>query len=228
MSGVDAATCAAHALRIIGRRSSLFTRVALMFAEELGTTYELDPVWDMTVDDPALYGGNPALKLPSLRRGESLLFGAQNICRAFAEISGPTLRILWPEQLRDDLYRNAQELVWHAMGAQVQLAFGTIVAKLPAENVYFAKSRAGLDNSLHWLDRHATQIIGSLPARDISLLEVSLFCLLEHLVFRATLPVAPYPALVRFSDEFAARPSAQRTRYRFDAPASGPTPSSST
>ena len=227
MSYVDSATPPAHALRIIGRRSSLFTRVPLMFAEELGIGYEIEPVYDMTATDTALYGGNPALKLPSLRRGESLLFGAQNICRALAEISGPTLRILWPEQLRDDLSRNAQELVWHAMGAQVQLVFGTMVAKLPADNVYFAKSRAGLDNSLHWLDRHVTQVIGLLPGRDISLLEVSLFCLLEHLVFRATLPTAPYPALVRFSDGFAARPSAQRTRYRFDAPASGPALSSS-
>src|SRR5580658_2185411 len=147
MSYVDSAPTPDRVLRIIGRRSSLFTRVPLVFAEELGLGYEIEPVYDMTGTDPALYGGNPALKLPSLRRGESLLFGAQNICRALAEISGPTLRILWPEQLCDDLYRNAQELVWHAMGAQVQLAFGTIVAKLPAENVYFAKSRAGLDNS---------------------------------------------------------------------------------
>jgi glutathione S-transferase len=192
-----------------------------MFAEELGIAYELEPIYDMTVIDPGVYGGNPALKLPSLRRGESLLFGAQNICRALAEHSGPTLRILWPEALRDDLSRNAQELVWHAMGAQVQLVFGTMVAKLPADNVYFAKSRAGLEHSLHWLDQHATQILGSLPARDLSLLEVSLFCLLEHLAFRVTVPLAPYRALIGFSETFSARPSAQHTRYRFDAPASG-------
>jgi glutathione S-transferase len=220
MSSVDVATGAAQALRIIGRRSSLFTRVALMFAEELGIAYELEPVWDMTVDDPALYGGNPALKLPSLRRGDASLFGAQNICRALADISGPSQRILWPEQLHDDLSRNAHELVWHCMGAQVQLVFGTMVAKLPADNVYFAKSRAGLENSLHWLERHVSQILDSLPARDLSLLEVSWFCLLEHLVFRATLPLAPYPALAGFSQNFAARLSAQRTRYRFDAAAS--------
>jgi glutathione S-transferase len=221
MGSVFAATSAVHALRIIGRRSSLFTRVALIFAEELGIAYELEPVWDMTVDDPALYGGNPALKLPSLRRGDTSLFGAQNICRALAEISGPTQRIVWPEELHDDLSRNAHELVQHCMGAQVQLVFGTMVAKLPADNVYFAKSRAGFDHSLHWLERHATQVLDSLPARDLSLLEVSLFCLLEHMVFRATLPLAPYPALAGFSQSFAARPSAQRTRYRFDAAASG-------
>ena len=221
MCGKVAATRAASALRIIGRRSSLFTRVALVFAEELGIAYELEPIHDMTVADPSAYGGNPALKLPILSRGDSSLFGAQNICRALAEISGPTRRILWPEALRDDLSRNAQELVWHCMSAQVQLVFGTVVAKLPAENIYFTKGRAGLDHSLQWLDRHAKQILDSLPAHDLSLLEVSLFCLLEHLVFRATLPLAPYPALGAFSDTFAARPSAQRTRYRFDAAASG-------
>ncbi len=106
MSGVVAATGAAFAVRIIGRRSSLFTRVALMFAEELGISYELEPIYDMTAADSSAYGANPALKLPNLRRGES---------------------------------------------------------------------------SLHWLDQHAKQVLDSLPAHDLSLLEVSLFCLLEHL-----------------------------------------------
>lgn len=221
MSSADSVRDSAGAVRIIGRSSSLFTRVPRMFAEELGIPYLLEPIYDMTATDPAVYGGNPALKLPSLRRGESVLFGAHNISVALAEMSVAPLRIVWPEQLRDDLSRNAQELVWHSMGAQVQLAFGTLVAKLPADNIYFAKGRAGLDNSLRWLDRQAVQILSSLPARDISLLEVSLFCLVEHLLFRATLPVAPYPALLAFSQTFGARPSALRTPYRFDAPPSG-------
>lgn len=208
------------AVCIIGRSSSLFTRVPLIFAEELGIRYEFVPIYDMTATDPQVYGGNPALKLPGLRRGQSLLFGAQNICRALAELSTAPLRIVWPEDLRDDLSRNAQELVWHAMGAQVQLVFGTIIGKLPADNVYFAKSRAGFEGSLRWLDRHAAEILGTLPPRDISLFEVSLFCLIEHLAFRGTLPVEPFASLVRFSEEYAARRSAQRTAYRFDASAS--------
>jgi len=221
MSYADSGTGSVDVVRILGRSSSLFTRVPRIFAEELGIRYVLEPIYDMTATDPAAYGGNPALKLPSLRRGESLLFGAHNICLALAEMSAAPRRIVWPEQLRDDLSRNAHELVWHAMGAQVQLVFGTVVAKLPADNVYFAKGRAGLDNSLRWLDRHAIQIMSSLPARDISLLEVSLFCLVEHLMFRATLPLAPYPALLAFREAFGARPSALQTQYQFDAPASG-------
>jgi hypothetical protein len=65
------------------------------------------------------------------------------------------------------------------------------------------------------------EILGALPARDISLFEVSLFCLIEHLAFRDTLPVAPYPALLRFCERFAVRPSAQHTVYRFDASPAG-------
>jgi glutathione S-transferase len=193
----------------------------LIFAEELGIRYQLDPIQDMTATDPRVYGGSPALKLPSLRRGESLLFGAQNICRALAEMSTTPLRVVWPEELRDDLSRNAHELIWHAMGAQVQLVFGTLIGQLPADNVYFAKGRAGFEGSLLWLERHAAEILGTLPPRDLSLFEVSLFCLIAHLSFRATVPIEPYPALVNFSEHFAARPSAQRTVYRFDAPAAG-------
>jgi Glutathione S-transferase, N-terminal domain len=217
MNSIDAGRHLAAPIRILGRSSSLFTRVPLIFAEELGIRYELEPIYDMTDMDPKVYGGNPALKLPSLRRGESLLFGSQNICRALAELSRPAARIAWPEDLRDDLSRNAHELVWHALSAQVQLVFGTIVAKLPADNVYFAKSRAGFESSLRWLDQHAAEILGALPARDLSLFEVSLFCLIEHIAFRESLPVAPYRALLRFSEGFAARASAQHTAYRFDA-----------
>jgi hypothetical protein len=51
-------------------------------------------------------------------------------------------------------------------------------------------------------------------------LEVSLFCLIEHLEFRVTVPVDPYSRLVQFAREFARKPAAQRTAYRFDTPPS--------
>ena len=204
--------------QIIGRSSSLFTRVPLVFAHELRIAVELVVVHDMTLVDPAAYAGNPALKLPTLRRPDGgLVFGAENICRALVDSAGASARIVWPEQLRDDVSRNAQELVWHAMAAQVQLVFGTVVGQLPAENVYFAKGRAGLEGALRWLDQNLDAALAALPSsRDLSLLEVTLFCLIEHLTFRATLPVEPYPSLVRFARAYAERPSARQTDYRFD------------
>ena len=207
------------ALQIVGRSSSLFTRLPLIFAEELVVPYELVPIYDMTALGPEVYAGNPALKLPILRMQGTALFGALNICRAIDERAGRPARIVWPEELRSALSRNAQELVWHAMAAQVQLVFGTLVGKLPADNVYFTKARAGLEGSLQWLDAHVTDVMSELPApRGLSVFEVSLFCLVDHLVFRKTLSVEQYPSLVRFTHAFAERASAKRTAYRFDTP----------
>lgn len=103
------------------------------------------------------------------------------------------------------------------MAAQVQLVFGTIVGKLPAENVYFAKGRAGFEGALKWLDAHLDEALRLLPSpRTLSVFEVTLFCLMEHLTFRGTLSPEPYPALVRFTREFGTRASARATAYRFD------------
>jgi glutathione S-transferase len=207
------------AVQIIGRSSSHFTRLPRFFAEELAIPYELVVVYDMTALAPEAYGDNPALKLPLLRRNGSVLFGAQNICRALAAMSDRKLSIVWPEDLHDDLSRNAQELVWHCMSVQVQLVMGTIVGKLPAENVYFSKARIGMENSLKWLDSHLADALRALPSqRDLSTFEASLFCLVEHLTFRQTISAEPYTELANFVRAFGVRPASQNTAYRVDQP----------
>ena len=193
--------------------------MTLVFAETLGVSYELQPVYDMTALDAESYASNPALKLPILRRGDSALVGALNICRAIAETAGATTDIVWPEDLRDDASRNAQELVWHAMAAQVQLIMGTLIAKLPADNVFFTKTRTGYEGALRWLDEHHVEVLEGLrPSRTSSVFEVSLFCLIEHIQWRKTLPFDRYPALAHFARTFAAQPAAMRTAYAFDVP----------
>ena len=204
-------------VQLFGRRSSHFTRVARIFAEELGVPYQIIPIYDMKVQDPIVYSSNPALKLPTLRIADQVVFGTENICRTLAEQAGSPAGILWPEQLRNPVQRNAQELVWHAMAAQVQIVLGTLVGKLPSDNIYFTKALAGFAGALDWLDTHAEEVVASLPAsRKLSLFETTLFCLIEHLQFRKTLPVDGYAALTKFAATFATRPSAQRTPFEFD------------
>ncbi len=205
--------------QLVGRSSSHFTRVPRLVAHELGVPLELVVVHDITAVDAEVFAGNPALKLPTLRHGGSLVFGAENICRALAALApaDQAARMIWPEQLRSEVSRNAQELVWHGMAAQVQLVFGTLVAKLPLENVYFAKGRAGLVGALGWLEQHlapAQQVLPPAPA--LSLFEVTLFCLLEHLTFRGTVALEPFPKLREFAAQFGARASARETAYRYD------------
>ncbi len=209
-------------VQLIGRSSSHFTRVTRMFAHELGVEFTLVPLYDMAELDPQLYADNPALKLPNLRVDGSSLFGTENICRrleelAFAVSGAATRRVIWPEQLRSDLSRNAQELVWHSMAAQVQLVVGLNLAKLPPENLFFAKARLGYRGALSWLDQHLAANLAALPAnRDISLFEVTLFCLLEHIVFRPLLSLEPYPGLRAFAANYGVRPSALATSYQVD------------
>ena len=202
---------------IFGRRASLYTRIALLFAETLRVPWRLTHIPDMASLDTAAYGGNPALKLPVLRLGEEMVLGTENICRALAAtaMQHRPVHVVWPEHLPARTHLNAQELVWHCATAQVQLAMGTILSGLPADNIYFVKARAGMQGSLAWLDNNLEDLIAALPPqREISLFEASLFCLMEHLVFRPTLSVAPYARLNAFVDTFATRDAARATVYR--------------
>jgi len=209
-------------LQIVGRRSSHFTRIARLFAEELGVSYEIAPIYDMTAQDAAIYANNPALKLPILRVGDDAVFGTENICRALADHAQKSTAVVWPEQLPSNISRNAQELVWHCMNSQVQIVFGTVVCKLPGDNLYFDKARLGFAGALAWLDAHVSEALQALPAaRQLSLFEASLFCMIEHLHFRKTLTVEQYSNLEAFRKSFATRPSAQRTAYEFDVPPGG-------
>lgn len=206
---------------LVGRRSSLFTRVPLFFSVALGLDFDFEVIPDMTRLSTEAYGGHPALKLPVLRIAGTTVYGAQNICRVLVEhvaAQGGTARVVWPEELPDILVRNAHELVAHCMTAQVQQVMGVQVAGLPPDNVFFEKNRSGLGNSLRWLDANLDAVLAALPrARHFSYLEVCLFCLLEHLRFRATVEWAGLPRLAAFAQDFARHPAALATEYRFDA-----------
>lgn len=188
-------------------------------ALELGVAIELVSLPDLMSVNPDDYGGHPGLKIPTLQVGEVALFGTQNICHRLAELAGRAEdpRVVLCHQVRSDLVRSAQELTWHAMSVQVQLVVGVRIAGLPAENVYFTKARRSLTGSLTWLDAHLEAVLAELPSpRDVSVFEVSLFCLVEHFGFRPTLPLDDFPRLREFAATFATRASAQQTPFRFD------------
>lgn len=211
-------------IRLIGRSGSHFTRVAAMFAHELRVPFELDVVHDLLSLDPAAYGGHPALKLPTLHVGDSVLFGTENICRKLAEVANRARdpRVVLPEHVTADLTRSAQELVWHAMAVQVQLLVGIRFAKLPADNPFFTKANAGMIGALTWLEDHLERALDRLPApRDVSVFELTLFCLVEHIGFRPTVTLDAYPRLRGFATTLASRESARRTVFRADP---APTP----
>lgn len=206
-------------MRLYGRSSSHFTRVARLFAAEAEVAIEFVPVRDLMSLNPDDYGGHPALKLPTLHTEAGLWFGSLPICRELVACSDTHLHVLWPEDLTRPVAANAQELVLTAMGTGVSLILGKTTG-VPADNAHQAKLRASLLGAMEWLELNAGRAIATLaPDRDLSYLEVTLFCLVEHLAFREVLALDDYPELVAFAQRFGARSSAKATAYRFDAPA---------
>ncbi len=198
-----------------------------MFAHELDVPFTLEVVHDLASVDAAAFGGNPMLKVPTLQVGTTSTFGTENICRSLVEHAGRSgdRRIVLAEHLADAVVRSAQELVWSAMLAQVQLRVGIAVANLPANNVFFVKAAAGLTGAFAWLEARLDDVLERLPApRDLSLLEVTSFCLIEHVAFRPTVSLEPFPRLREFATTFGARASARQTLFRFDPPHKGDTP----
>ena len=201
---------------IFGRSSSHFTRVTRVFAEELQVPYKLEVVRDLLSTNPSDYGDNPALKVPVLKTGDATWFGALNICRELSHQSRSGARVVWPEDLATPLLANAQELIVHAMSAEV----GLIMHKAAGGDARSNDQRKlvrGLLQALSWLDHHVEDAINDLaPERDLSYLEVTLYCLLEHLEFREVAKTNDYPSLRSFATAFGQRESAKKTTYRFD------------
>lgn len=205
---------------LFGRSSSHFTRVARIVAAELGVAYTFRVVPNLLSLDPSDYGGNPALRLPVLHTVQGEWFGALNICRALerqasaAGVEGRP-RLVWPEALDRPLTANAQELTLQAMASEVALIMAR-VAKADEAAANLAKQRESLERMLAWLEANVSEVLAALPPRSVSFLEVTLFCLVQHLEFRDILPTAPYRALDEFCQRFAQRESARQTMFRFD------------
>jgi glutathione S-transferase len=201
---------------LVGRSSSHFTRVTRIFAAELAVETKFRVVPDLSSSNANDYAGNPGLSVPALESSRGVWFGALNVCRELARCSRLDLRVLWPEALDQSLLANAQELTVQAMATEVSLIMGNL-GGATLGGVQRDKLQARLRGSLAWLDQNARAVLAALPPRDLSYLEVTLFCLVTHLGFRGILDPLPFANLMQFCERFGERRSALSTPYRFDA-----------
>jgi glutathione S-transferase len=201
-------------LVLVGRSSSHFTRVARIFALELGVPHTFRAVLDMTSPDTATYAENPALKVPVLVDGDGPLFGTENICRELARRSEARSRVVLRGDVADRLVANAEEMTLHVMSAEVSL----ILAKIAGdERLAPPKVRRSLENGLAYLDDSIERVLDALPAdRALSFVEAALFSMVTHLPFRQVMDVTGYARLNAFCERFGEREGARRTEYRFD------------
>ena len=146
---------------LVGRSSSHFTRVARIFALELGVPHGFRPVLDMTTLEPENYADNPALKIPVLIDEQGQLYGTENICRELARRSGQRHRVVLRGDVTTRVVANAEELLLHAMGSSVALI---TTAQAGAEWQPAPKVRPSLGNALAFLETHVGEVRAALPA----------------------------------------------------------------
>lgn len=202
-------------LTIVGRSTSHFTRVTRIFAAEARLQLAFQVVPDLRLSAQADYAGNPALRIPILRTPCGEWFGSLNICRELWRRSAEKARVVWPEELDEPLLANAQELVLQAMSTEVTLLMSRFFGE--SDGPHAAKLVQGLTNSVEWLERHVDDVLAHLPEqRDLSYLELTLYCLVRHLPFRQALSTDSYERLNAFCREYETRPSVKDTPYRVD------------
>jgi hypothetical protein len=200
--------------RIVGRSSSHFTRVLRLFAEECAVRCDFQVVPNLLSEEAAAYGGNPGLRVPTLITAQGPIFGSLGGCRALAPLASRSLRMVWPEATPLGVAANALELSLQAMSTEVALIMATATGA--AASPYALKSRTALAGLLGWLECNVLEALAALPERDLSYLELSLFCLIDHLEFREVMVLDQHERLRSFRELFAERPSATATRFRFD------------
>jgi hypothetical protein len=205
-----------HDLELLGRQSSHYTRVARMFAIELGLAPRFTPIFDLMSTDAAVFAGNPTLKLPILRIDSESVFGTLNICRTLARLADREGDVFWPEEADTPLLLNAHEILASAMAAQVEVVMHERVAKRPPDAVS-TKRRQGLIASMLWLDAQLDAVLATLPDRPIRNFEIGLFCLFTHFPFRNPVDLSAAKRLAGHAETFGQRASAQATPYRFDS-----------
>jgi glutathione S-transferase len=185
-----------------------------MFAEECGVHYDFQVVSSLLAVESDDYGGNPGLRLPNLVTSDGAAFGSLPGCRLIASMRPEPVQMVWPEQTPPLLASNAMELTVQAMSTEVSLIM--VSATGGDSSRYAEKLRAALVGMIAWLDQNISDALIQLPACDLSYLELSLFCLVDHLEFRDVMSIEPYRHLRAFRDRFAERPSATATPFTFD------------
>ncbi len=204
-------------LTLVGRSSSHFTRIVSIFAAELGVACGFEPVFDIKSREARVFGENPLLRVPSLRTPEGTWFGSLSASRELARRSTSDVPIVWPEDSTEPAGANAQEIVTDVMNTGVVIVLARVNG-LADDMPLLEKPFARLHGALAWLEANLDAVLASLPERRLSFLEVSAFCMLTHLEFRELGRLDGRPKLQAFCSRFGARPSAQRTNYRFDQP----------
>jgi glutathione S-transferase len=193
-------------LQVIGTPLSHFTRKVRIVLMEIGVPFEFVRAPGVLVAAPEAYGGNPLMRVPTLRDGDVTLFDSDHIARYVVRRhdGGDRLGVL--DESVQGLNRMA--LINGVMANEVVIILAKRGGLEGIEGVaYFQKLGAAIDLALDEIDRGVEVEAHGFDYRDVAL--VCMWQHLEHYQLRADL--ARYTRIAARVARLAERPSVAAT-----------------
>lgn len=191
-------------LKLYATPLSHFARKIRILLRELGLEFELEYVDDLLSSDPADFGGNPILRIPTLVDGDQWVVESDRIAQYLAERYDPQDRF---QVLGMDVQqRNALSMIHAAMIAEVEIILSQ---RSGIEEIgrfdYFRRHYVVIDRCLAWLEEEGAQ---AWPQVDCSYLDIALTCMWDHLQHYGTLPeMERFPWIAARVATFRERPA---------------------
>lgn len=162
-------------MQLVYTPRSHFSRKVRLLLAGLGLDAELVDAGDAAGRDPAAFGPNPLLKVPTLIDGERVLFDSDHIAAYLVRRRDPGDRFAVLSSDPDVL--NARAVLNGIMALEVELILAARTG-LDTAHPRFSKMRESIVRGLDWLEAHAG-VFGDAP----SYLAFHLVALWDHLAF---------------------------------------------
>lgn len=190
-------------LRLVMTPRSHFSRKVRLLADGLGIALELVDAGNVADADPARFGANPLMKVPTLIDSDRLVFDSDHIAASLVRTRDPVDRFDVLTTDADTL--NARAVMNGMMAAEVELVLAARTG-LDTTHARFDKMRASIDAGLDWLDANV-DVFPEAP----SYLGLHLVALWDHLALYG-LAELDRPRLTRRVDALTALPWVSASR----------------
>lgn len=174
-------------MQLLHTPRSHFARKVRLLMAALGLDAELVDAGNAADADPARFGPNPLMKVPTLVDGDRVVFESDHIAAYLVRRHDPEDRFGMLTSGVDEL--NARAVMNGVMGLEVELILAARTG-LDTGHPRFGKMRASLLQGLQWLEDRAG-LVQDAP----TYLGFHFVAMWDHLALYGLVPLAAYPAL---------------------------------
>lgn len=168
---------------------SHFSRKVRLLLDHYGLDYTFVDIGQVAEANTAMFAGNPVMKVPVLRDGETWLIESDHIAAYLARTYDPAdrFRVL----TTDANTLNMRAVLNGIMAEEVKLILAERTGLDTRPHAFFAKARSAVQNGLRWLNDRGDAFNIAQPGY----LEFHLVCLWDHLEHYSLVALHEYSRL---------------------------------